>query len=67
MRIQKPKKIQRSVHLNLELDRALAERVVVQGRTFSSVIESLIIKGLKAELESDKAAIMAAQEKKKPV
>lgn len=67
MRILKPKKIQRSLHLDLQLDRALAERAVIQGRTFSSVVESLIIKGLKSEATQDKEAIKVAQETKKPV
>ena len=67
MKRPKPKKIQRSLHLDLQLDRALAERVVIQNRTFSAVVESLILKGLKAETDSDREAIMAAQEKTKPV
>ncbi len=67
MKRLKAKKIQRSLHLDLQLDRALSERTVIQGRTFSSVVESLIIKGLKSETDIDKEAIMAAQETKKPV
>lgn len=57
---------QRSVHFSIGLDRVLTERAFIQKQTFSTVVEELVMKGLKTEEAHDKDAIKVASEKHNP-